>query len=51
MDFDNINGESDDDAEDEGAALRGSKKSKIYIYKMFLAKEKALYQNLNTMKA
>lgn len=37
--FDKIDGDDED-----------SKISTIYIYKMFLAKEKALYQTLNMMK-
>jgi len=32
--------------ENEGSSFQ----SKIYIYKMFLAQEKELYKNLNTMK-
>jgi hypothetical protein len=42
INFDKISDE--DDGQQEGKA------STIYIYKMFLAQEKALYQNLNTMK-
>jgi len=48
IDFDKINNEQEDD--DENANLTGTDQSTIFIYKMFLAKEKALYQNLNTMK-
>jgi len=40
--FDRIPGEAG-----EGS---GKSSSTIYIYKMFLAKEKALYQSLNMMK-
>ena len=43
--FDQIQAEVAD-SEDGGK----SSSSTIYIYKMFLAREKALYQNLNMMK-
>jgi V-type H+-transporting ATPase subunit a len=46
-DFD---GDMEQDDEGEDAPLRVKNQSIIYIYKMFLAQEKALYQNLNTMK-
>jgi len=39
--FDNIEGEAEDERKTS---------STIYIYKMFLAKEKALYKTLNQMK-
>lgn len=42
INFDKIS--DSDDNEQQGKA------STIYIYKMFLAKEKALYQTLNMMK-
>jgi hypothetical protein len=41
--FDRIPGE-------QGEAGPAKPSSTIYIYKMFLAKEKALYQSLNMMK-
>ena len=43
MQFDKIDG-----ADDEGE--NNSNISTIYIYKMYLAKERALYQTLNMMK-
>lgn len=41
--FDKIEG-------DYGDGQGGKNSSTIYIYKMFLAKEKALYKTLNQMK-
>ena len=43
MQFDKIEGADDDDE-------NGSSISTIYIYKMYLAKERALYQTLNMRK-
>jgi hypothetical protein len=45
MDFDNISGNAASQSEHDRASS-----STIYIYKMFLAQEKNLYQNLNMMK-
>lgn len=36
-------------ANNNGGEAGGDRISTIYIYKMFLAKEKALYQNMNMM--
>jgi len=41
--FDQIQAEADNDSSSNSS-------STIYIYKMFIAREKALYQNLNMMK-
>lgn len=44
IEFDNINGNVDSSGQHDGS-------STIYIYKMFLAQEKALYMTLNMMRA
>ena len=40
-------GQADAPDQEDGADLPASR---IYIFKMFLAKEKALYKNLNNLK-
>lgn len=45
MEFDNIQGVGSTASDSE------VKSSTIFIYKMFLAQEKALYQSLNMMRA